>query len=112
MNKSLKFGIVLLILLCVILVVITLVDVPVSQGVSEVPETPGEPPRQEVNEPEIELAVEAALLNATGRWDIFDYQIDHIQVQDDGQKAIVWLAAIDRETGELLRVNPTLPWQK
>jgi hypothetical protein len=108
MNNSLKFGILLLIVLCILLVVITLVDVPVSQGVSEVPEAPGEPPRQEVNQPEIELAVEFALANATGRWDYFDYLIDHIQVQDDGQKAIVWLAAIDRETGELLAREPDL----
>ena len=108
MNKSLKFGILLLVLLCIVLIVITLVDVPVSQGVSEVPEAPGELPRQEVNESEIELAVEGALFNASGRWDVFDYQIDHIQVQDDGQKAIVWLAAIDPETGELLAREPEL----
>ncbi|MBW6467200.1 MAG: M23 family metallopeptidase [Brevefilum sp.] len=108
MNKSLKFGIFLLILLCIVLIVITLVDAPVTQGVSEVPEAPGEAPRQEVNEPEIESAVEVALANATGRWDIFDYQVDHIHIQDDGQMAVVWLAAIDRETGELLAREPDL----
>jgi hypothetical protein len=108
MNKSLKFGILLLILLCMVLIVITLVDVPVSQGVSEVPEGPGESPIRDFDEPEIELAVASTLENATGRWDIFDYQIDHIQVQDDGQMAVVWLAAIDRETGELLAREPDL----
>jgi hypothetical protein len=108
MTKSLKFGILLLILLCIILLVVTLVDVPFGPGVSEVPDAPGELPRPELNQPEIESAVDAALVNATGRWDLFDYQIDHIQVQDDGQMAVIWLAAIDRETGELLAREPDL----
>ncbi len=107
MGKSLKFGIGLLVVLCVFLFVITLIDVPPGEGAGDVPETPGE----RLPDPEFSdlvLIVEAALANATGRWAVLDYQVDHIQVQDDGQMAIIWLAAFDPETGELLAREPEL----
>lgn len=108
MSKSLKFGIFLLAALCVALLVLVLVGVPLGQGMAETAnpamETPGDP---EFNEDLIQ-AVEEALESATGKWAIFDFRIDHIQVQDDGQLALVWLAAVDLESGKLLGREPEL----
>lgn len=108
MTKSIKFGIIALILLSVTLFAIILIDVPASQGASETPESPFDPPGNETGSPDLVEAVNTALENATGQWEIFNYQIEHTQVQDDGQMAIVWLAASEPETGELLAREPEL----
>lgn len=108
MSKTLKFGIILLIILCVVLFVITLMDIPTSPSAPQDPETPVEPPREDTSDPDLILSVESTLAQADGRWLAFDYQIDHIQVQDDGQMAIIWLAAVDPATGELLAREPEL----
>jgi len=101
MTKSLKFGIILLILLCAVLLGTILIDVPV--GASENTDFPNDP-----TEKDLVSLVEETLQSATGRWQILDYQIDRVIMQDDGQMAIVWLAAIDPEIGEVLAREPEL----
>jgi hypothetical protein len=108
MSKALKFGIFLLVTLCVFLLVITLVDLPVGQKAYDIFETPNARQGESTGDPDLTQAVETALENATGQWESFDYLIDHIQVQDDGQMAIVWLAALDPETNEVLGREPEL----
>jgi len=107
MSKTLKFGIGLLVILCVILFVIILIDVPNGEASGESPEAPGEP-FPDTGHSDLVLAVEFALSGAAGRWALLDYQIEHIQFQDDEQMAIIWLAALDPETGELLAREPEL----
>ena len=108
MIKPLKFGIILLILLSITLFAVIIIDVPGTQGASDRTESPVELPDGETDVPDLTLAVENALESATGQWQIFEYQVDHIQVQDDGQMAIVWLGAADPETGEFLAREPEL----
>lgn len=108
MSKALKFGIILLVALCIFLLAITLYDIPAGQKVFGILETPEAPRGEGTDTPDLTLAVESALENATGRWKSFDYLINHIQVQDDGQMAIVWLAALDPETGEVMGREPEL----
>jgi len=116
MSKTLKFGIVLLVILCVVLGAVLLIDIPkngpaLSQAINT--ETPSSsdqespPPDVEVGK-DLEAAIEQALENSTGRWKESTYKIDHIQIQDDGKMAIVWLAPIDPETGEFLGREPEL----
>ncbi|MDT8382117.1 MAG: peptidoglycan DD-metalloendopeptidase family protein [Brevefilum sp.] len=116
MSKTLKFGIVLLVILCVVLGAVLLIDIPkndpaLSQAINT--ETPpsgdqeAPPPDLEVGK-DLEAAIELALANSTGRWKESTYKIDHIQLQDDGKMAIVWLAPIDPETGEFLGREPEL----
>ena len=107
MSKSLKFGIVLLAILCVVLFVVILIDVPIGEGVAEVPDFPLEP-LPDNDHSELVLLVESALANATGRWQVLDYQVDQIKVQEDGKIALIWLAAYEPETGELLAREPEL----
>jgi hypothetical protein len=108
MAKSIKIGILVLVLLSAALVVIVLFDAPSIQGSSDPPEPPSSAPEEHPGSPDIASAVESALASAKGRWDIFNYTIEHVQYQDDGQMAIVWLAAEDPETGELLAREPEL----
>ncbi len=108
MTKSLKSGIILLVSLCIALFVILLVNRPATQGAADVSDSPIVLPDDDMDSPDLVLAVESALARATGKWEHFDYRIDHVQVQDDGQMAIVWLAAEDPETGELLAREPEL----
>ncbi len=103
MNKSLKFGIFALILLSTILFVSILIEVPIGQGVSESPDLPVE--NEDVD---LTTAIQSTLEEARGQWQLFDYRIDHVSVQEDGQMAIIWLAAIDTETGEILAREPEL----
>ncbi len=103
MNKSLKFGIFALILLSTILFVSILIEVPVGQGVSEATDIP-----VEYEDVDLTAAIQSTLEQAPGQWQLFDYQIDHIGIQDDGQMAIIWLAAVDPETGEVLAREPEL----
>ena len=113
MSKTLKFGIYLLILLSVLLGVVLAIDFVIKETVTgsaintETP-IPQAQEDQSLDEDALAEAVEAALANSTGRWQSFTYEIDHIQVQDDGQMAIVWLAAIDPESGEFFAREPEL----
>ncbi len=59
-------------------------------------------------DPDLVAAVEEALDNAGRSWQPYDHQIDHVQYQDDGQLAIVWLAACDKNTGEPIGREPEL----
>jgi len=109
MNKSLKFGIILLISLCVILLLIMSLENPLrnivigrSNQITDETQTPID------EDTELVRAVEKALAQPKGRWAEFTYKIDHIQVQDGGQMAIVWLAPVDPETGTFLGREPEL----
>jgi hypothetical protein len=112
-SKTLKIGIIFLVILCIFLLVITFVDPSFIEGLFGLPELASQPSQvsdEPINpaDPDLNAAVALALENAGDRWEIYDYQIDHIQVQDDGLLAIVWLAAIDLETGELVGREPEL----
>ncbi|MFW5713785.1 MAG: hypothetical protein ACOCYU_03860, partial [Brevefilum sp.] len=108
MSKSLKFGIILLAGLCVVLLVVTLVGLPLGTGVAETAEPSVGTMTERTSEEDLIQAVNKALESASGRWEVFDYQIDHIQVQDDGQAALVWLVAVEPETGKALGREPEL----
>lgn len=113
MIKSLKFGIILLVLLSGVLAVLLLVDIPIGQGISNSftnPEDLSNVPI--INAPGIEEAVLSALARSKGRGDDFENQIIEIIKQDDDQLAVVWLAAIDPETGEVLAREPGLAMAK
>jgi len=108
MSKTLKFGIFLLIFLCVILGVILMMDSFVEEGVTGTAINTETPNTEIQGEEDLVEAVNAALENSSGRWQQFSYKIDHIQVQDDGQMAVVWLAAVDPESDEFLGREPEL----
>ncbi len=111
-DNALKFGIVLLIILCLFLLVITFVELPVALFLSGFAESGEEQTAGVSSELDLLVAVEAALASASGRWMAFDYQVHHIQVQDDGGMAIVWLAAYDQGTGKLMAREPELALAK
>jgi len=112
MSKTLKVGIVLLVVLCLLLVAVVVFDLP-ALGMSlneptqsnESVEVAGTP---EPGDKDLTEAVSKALNDASDDWQQHNYQIDHIQVQDDGKMAMVWLAATDPETGEFLGREPEL----
>jgi hypothetical protein len=108
MSKSLKFGIILLAVLCAALLVVSVFGVPMERGLAETAEPTEEPPLEVYNNEDLIQSVEKTLETASGRWENFDYQIDHIQVQDDGKSALVWLAAVEIDTGKLLGREPEL----
>lgn len=108
MSKTLKIGIILLVLLCLGLITITILGTPISQKASGFAVFLEETPPPSTTDPDLVTAVESALAEGTGQWQANEYQVDHIQVQDNGQMAMVWLAATDLETGELLGREPEL----
>lgn len=107
MTKTLKIGIILLVFLCLVLLGMTFIDLPVNAEDPGPTET-AQPPLPAINpgEEDLIIAVEQALAQAGERWENESYIIDHIQVQDDGKIALVWLAPVDSETGELLGREP------
>jgi len=109
-NKSLKIGILLLGLLCVALIITILIGVPLEKGVSGVTVENEEFAPLMVDDEDQDLiqSVESSLESAAGRWAEFTYDIDHIQIQEDDQMAIIWLAAINPETGESIGREPEL----
>ncbi len=107
MTKSIKFGIVILVLLSASLFAIILINPPAGQGSSDLPENPTPPDEVPAN-PDLISAVDSALEGAVGKWEVLNYQVEHIQYQDDEQMAIVWLAAQDPDTGEILAREPEL----
>ena len=109
MSKILKFGIILLAGLCLALLVVTVIGFPLEKGLAETAEPTDESQTASATSAEdLIKSVERSLETATGRWELFDYQIDHIQVQDDGQAALVWLVAVEKETGQPLGREPEL----
>jgi len=108
MSKMLKIGIIVLVLLSIFLAVITLIGYPLKGIVSGSPEQEAHSTPDYHADPDLIEAVKDALAGSKGRWEQFAYSIDHIQVQDDGQAAIVWLAATDPETGEWIDREPEL----
>jgi len=108
MSKTLKFGIVLLVILCIVLGVVLLIDIPENDPALDQAINTETPPPEIQGEKDLEEAIETALANSSGRWKVSTYKIDHIQVQDDGKMAIVWLAPVDPETGEFIGREPEL----
>lgn len=103
MSKILKFGIGLLIIICIALIAINL---PFFQKITNISFAADF--SADGHDPALQKAVEDALAAASGSWAEYDYQIDHVQYQDDEQMAIVWLAAFDVETKELIGREPEL----
>ena len=114
MSKTLKFGIFLLIVLCLVLLAVVLFDLPVLSVSADEPDQSDEAVQVEetalsgADDKDLSTAVEKALADAPDEWQKQNYQIDHIQVQDDGLIAVVWLAATDPETGDFLGREPEL----
>jgi len=107
MTKTLKIGIILLVFLCLVLLGMTFIDLPVNAedpGPTETPQAPF--PVTEAGEEDLIIAVEQALAQAGGHWEKESFIIDHIQIQDDGRIALIWLAPVDPETGALLGREP------
>jgi len=113
-SKTLKFGIFLLIVLCLVLLAVVLFDLPVLSVSADEPIQSDEAVQVEetalsgADDKDLSTAVEKALADAPDEWQKQNYQIDHIQVQDDGLIAVVWLAATDPETGDFLGREPEL----
>ncbi|MBG0786384.1 MAG: M23 family metallopeptidase [Anaerolineaceae bacterium] len=107
MSKTLKFGIIILAILCLALLALTLFELPgKSNGDQVVAETESTP--QDWGDSELAEVVLAAIDQSEGWLPAESYIIDTIQYQDDGQVAAVWLAAIDPETGDLIGREPDL----
>jgi hypothetical protein len=107
-SKTLKFGIIILIVLCLLLLAVTLVDLPAYAQQLGIISSDSATPQPEVGHSDLGAAVAYALENAPDDWKEHHYQIDHIEVQDDGQIAVIWLAATDPETGDFLGREPEL----
>jgi len=107
-NKSLKIGIFFLVLLCLVLISFVLFYGPQNQPANEESVLADAATSEIIEDKELVLAVKEALASADGRWAEFTYQIDHVKIQDDGQKAIVWLAPVDPETGAFIGREPEL----
>jgi hypothetical protein len=65
--------------------------------------------------PAVDQAVEAAVMNVVEQnrlsvlgFLLFQIKIDHIQYSSDGQTALVWLAMVDEQTGEVIAAEPGL----
>ena len=108
MSKTLKFGIALLVILCLLFLVLTFVDLPTLFAKIRSFKLDDLTFQPEVGDPDLSTAVQEALVSASGDWQGFSYQIDYLEVQDDGQMAMVWLAATDQETGDFLGREPEL----
>lgn len=108
MSKTLKFGIILLIVICLLLLAVTLIDFPAYANQLGLVEQDDSTPQDETAPSDLTTAVAQALEKADDEWKQHHYQIDHIQVQDDGQLAVIWLAAADPETGDFLGREPEL----
>ena len=108
MSKTLKFGIVIFGILCVLLLGIIIVESVLKINVEgSAVQTEQEPPVDAKRE-DLVVAVETTLANAVDPLRGYSYQVDHIQYQDDGQMAMIWLAAVDSESGQLLGREPEL----
>ncbi len=111
MSKTLKFGIIILVILCVLLLAVTLLDIPsLREGSLVLAQTENTPVPQDSGpvDSDLVLAVTDAIDKSSDRFTAESYIIDNIQVQDDGQVAAVWLAAVDPETGESIGREPEL----
>jgi len=96
----------ILVVLCLLLLAVTIIDLPAGQKEADVSAQAANTPEPET--PDLLEAVKAALEGGGDRWGQDAYQIDHVQIQDDGQVAAVWLAVIDPETGDPLGREPEL----
>ena len=115
MSKTLKTGIILLVMLCLVLLALILFDFPGERDDSDVlaqTDSTPEPDVEVIETGETDSDLIEAVTTALEAEDtIFvddAYLIDNIQLQDDGQIAAVWLAAIDPETGEPIGREPQL----
>lgn len=107
-SKTLKIGILCLGFLSLLLISLMLIKFPFDHNAQEDTPSTENAPIGDPGSPDLTTAVDDALEKAEGRWKAFEYIIDHIQVQDDGQMAMVWLAAVDPKSGDLLGREPEL----
>ncbi len=108
MSKILKFGIIILFIVCLLLLAVTLVDIPALVESLGLFTPDGSTPEPETGNPDLSSAVANELQVASTDWQDQNYQIDHIEVQDDGLAAAIWLSPTDPETGEFLGREPSL----
>ncbi|MBG0784437.1 MAG: M23 family metallopeptidase [Anaerolineaceae bacterium] len=115
MSKTLKTGIILLVILCLGLLAMIIIDFPGGKEESDVvAQTEATPaPDFEIvgtdgTDPALIEAVTTALDQEDTIFTEEAYLIDNVQLQDDGQVAAVWLAAIDPETGDPIGREPDL----
>lgn len=110
MSKTLKFGIIILAILCLALLALTLFELPGRSNEDQVAAQAESTPISTANWDDSDLGqvVLSAIEQSEGWLPAESYIIDTIQYQDDGQVAAVWLAAIDPETGELIGREPDL----
>ena len=115
MSKILKTGIVLLVVICFVLLALIMFDFPGGKDDSDVLAQTVSTPEPgveiiEMGETDPDL-IEAVTMTLEQEDTIFTedaYLIDNVQLQDDGQLAAVWLAAIDPETGDPIGREPEL----
>lgn len=84
-------------------------------GASQSPLTTRAAALQDTPRPEVDAAVEAAVMDvvAGNRMQVlgflvYDVKVDHIEYSADGSTALVWLALLDTETGEVIAAEPGL----
>ena len=107
MSKILKFGIIILAILCLALLALTIFELPgKSDNDLVVAQTENTPETWE--DSDLAKAVLTAIEQSEDWLPEETYVIDYIQYQDDGQVAAVWLGAVDPETGELIGREPDL----
>ena len=115
MSKILKTGIVLLVVICFVLLALIMFDFPGGKDDSDVlaqtvstPEPGVENIEMGETDPDLIEAVTMTLEQEDTIFTEDAYLIDNVQLQDDGQLAAVWLAAIDPETGDPIGREPEL----
>lgn len=95
-----------MIIICLALSAVMILDLPGRSQAATPPIQPAVTPEPE--QADLAEAVLTALKADNKQFAGDGYIIDHIQIQDDGQLAAVWLAVIDPLTGEPLGREPEL----
>ncbi len=107
MSKTLKFGIFILIILCLFLLAMTIMDFPSDEKDPEISLQSERTPDTDTPD-DLITAVTAELETGFEQFADESHIIDHILIQDDGQLAAVWMAAVDEETGDIIAREPEL----
>ena len=107
MSKTLKFGIIILAILCLALLALTIFELP-GRTNSDLVTAQSESTPESWEDSDLANAVLSTIEQSEDWLPEETYIIDYIQYQDDGQIAAVWLAAVDSETGEIIGREPDL----
>ena len=107
MSKTLKFGIFILVILCLLLLAMTIMDFPSDEKDPEISLQSERTPDTDAPD-DLITAVTAELETGFEQFADESHIIDHILIQDDGQMAAVWMAAVDEETGDIIAREPEL----